>query len=156
MSIAYIGLGSNMGNRETQLQQALIEMKKNGLVINQVSSFIETEPYGLLDQPAFLNGVCSVETNLSPQELLTLLLNIEQRLGRIRTIHWGPRTIDLDLLLYDQLILTEANLIIPHPDMHNRLFVLRPLAQIAPNVVHPIEKKTIQSLLVLKEEISYL
>lgn len=147
MSIAYIGLGSNLGDCRNQLENALSEMQKVGLIVEKVSPFIETEPYGVLNQPVFLNGVCSVQTHLSPQKLLHILLDIEQRLGRIRTIHWGPRAIDLDLLLYDQQIITDPNLTVPHPDMKNRLFVLAPLANIAPTLIHPQLKKTIQQLL---------
>lgn len=147
MSVAYIGLGSNLGDCRKQLENALSEMQNAGLIVEKISPFIETEPYGVLDQPVFLNGVCSVQTHLSPQKLLDLLLDIERRLGRIRTRHWGPRAIDLDLLLYEQQIITEPNLTVPHPDMQNRLFVLVPLADIAPMLIHPQLKKTVKQLL---------
>ena len=100
----------------------------------------------MTDQPAFLNGVCEIETALSPQALLALLLNIEAQQGRVRSRHWGPRVIDLDLLLYDDQIIDEPNLKVPHPDMENRAFVLQPLAAIAPQVVHPRLEKTIEVL----------
>ena len=146
MSVAYIALGTNLGDKRQQLENALTALRQAGVTVRQVSPFIETEPYGVTDQPAFLNGVCEVETALSPQALLALLLNIEAQQGRVRTRHWGPRVIDLDLLLYDDQIIDEPNLKVPHPDMENRAFVLQPLAAIAPQVVHPNLGQTIEML----------
>ena len=146
MSVAYIALGTNLGDKRQQLENALTALRQAGVTVRQVSPFIETEPYGVTDQPAFLNGVCEVETTLSPQELLAILLKIETQQGRVRTRHWGPRVIDLDLLLYDDQIIDEPNLKVPHPDMENRAFVLQPLAAIAPQVVHPNLGQTIEML----------
>ncbi len=147
MTIAYIGLGSNLGDRLMHLQAALAAMRAAGLQVEKVSTFIETAPYGVTDQPAFLNGVCAVQTSLAPRALLALLLAIETQLGRVRTRHWGPRVIDLDLLLYGDWVLAEPGLIVPHPDLHNRLFVLQPLVEIAPDAVHPQLQLTMQELL---------
>lgn len=146
MSIAYIALGTNLGDKRRQMENALAALQQAGVTVRRVSPFIETEPYGVTDQPAFLNGVCEVETTLSPQELLAILLKIETQQGRVRTRHWGPRLIDLDLLLYDDQIIDEPNLQVPHPDMENRGFVLQPLAAIAPQVVHPKLGQTIERL----------
>ena len=146
MSIAYIALGTNLGDKRRQMENALAALQQAGVTVRRVSPFIETEPYGVTDQPAFLNGVCEVETTLSPQELLAILLKIETQQGRVRTRHWGPRVIDLDLLLYDDQIIDEPNLQVPHPDMENRGFVLQPLAAIAPQVVHPKLGQTIERL----------
>ena len=146
MSIAYVALGTNLGDKRRQLENALAALQQAGVTVRRVSPFIETEPYGVTDQPAFLNGVCEVETTLSPQELLAILLKIETQQGRVRTRHWGPRLIDLDLLLYDDQIIDEPNLQVPHPDMENRGFVLQPLAAIAPQVVHPKLGQTIERL----------
>ena len=146
MSIAYIALGTNLGDKRRQMENALAALQQAGVTVRRVSPFIETEPYGVTDQPAFLNGVCEVETPLSPQELLAILLKIETQQGRVRTRHWGPRVIDLDLLLYDDQIIDEPNLQVPHPDMENRGFVLQPLAAIAPQVVHPKLGQTIERL----------
>lgn len=147
MPLAYIALGSNLGERRQQLEAAIAAMREAGVTVEKVSTFIETEPYGVTEQPPFLNGVCAVRTLLSPQQLLTLLLSIEQQLGRVRELHWGPRVIDLDLLLYEDQVVNEPDLVVPHPDMENRVFVLQPLVEIAPDVMHPKLKKTMRDLL---------
>lgn len=147
MSIAYIALGSNLGDKEANLRQALKMLLVKGLQIRSVSSFFKTEPYGVTDQPEFINAVAFVKTDLAPEKLLKLLLDTELEMGRVRLRHWGERNIDLDLLLYDDLIYYSEKLVLPHPDMQNRLFVLQPLSEIAADKIHPVYKKSIQNLL---------
>ncbi|BAL80547.1 2-amino-4-hydroxy-6-hydroxymethyldihydropteridine diphosphokinase [Caldisericum exile] len=148
----FIALGSNLGDREKNILDAINYMIEEGIDIIGISSIIETAPYGLTEQPSFLNCVVEGITNFSPRELLFILLDIERRLLRVRTIRWGPRTIDLDIIFYDDLIIDEPDLKIPHPDMQNRIFVLKPLSEIAPNFVHPVLRKTIKALLDELEE----
>lgn len=150
MSRAYVALGSNLGDREENLRNALKHLQENGVEVVKCSTFIETEPYGVTDQPGFVNAVCRVETELAPLELLRLLLRIEQEMGRVRLRRWGERNIDLDLLLYEDAVLESEELTLPHPDMHNRDFVLIPLTEIAGDVVHPVLNKSINRL---KEEL---
>lgn len=146
---AYVALGSNLGDRQDNLCRALEALRGAAKVaVTQVSSFLETLPVGgPPGQPNYLNGAAELHTDLGPRELLETLLAIEQRLGRVRQEPNGPRTVDLDLLLYDDLILQEPGLIVPHPRMHERGFVLKPLAEIAPRVVHPVLKATVLDLL---------
>ncbi len=148
---AYIGLGSNIGNREEYLKQAIsaIDSLEDVRVCRQ-ASIQETEPYGYLEQAPFLNTVICIETLLEPEELLSELMQIEQEAGRTREIHWGPRTLDLDILLYDDRILTSPDLVIPHPGIEKRRFVLDPLCEIAPYEVHPLLNKR---FITLKEEL---
>lgn len=140
---AFIGLGSNLGDRSIYLQQALAEIETHSLVkLTKVSSVYESEPVGYLDQGWFLNQVAEVATGLEPEDLLNVLQEIENRLGRKRLIRWGPRVIDLDLLLYEKRIINSPRLIVPHPRIYERGFVLWPLCEIAPDFVHPDGKKT--------------
>ena len=143
---AYIALGSNLGDKEENLRRALELLEEHGVEVVKVSSFICTEPYGVTDQPQFLNAVCQVRTSLEPLALLHTLLGIEQEMGRVRLRHWGERNIDLDLLLYEDVIMDTPELKLPHPDMQNRDFVLLPLFEIAPELIHPVLRKNIREL----------
>ncbi|MDO9573930.1 MAG: 2-amino-4-hydroxy-6-hydroxymethyldihydropteridine diphosphokinase [Candidatus Contubernalis sp.] len=149
MARVYLGLGTNLGNKQENLEKALDFLNSHGqFQVLKVSSFYETEPVGYEDQDKFLNAAVVGETILSPYELLDLCHEIENDLKRVRTIRWGPRTIDVDILLYDSReILDEPRLIIPHPRMIEREFVLAPLAEIAPEAVHPGTGKSIAALL---------
>ena len=146
MSIAYIALGSNLGDKEKNLRRALLLLTQQGVEVVRVSSFLSTEPYGVTDQPQFLNAVACVRTSLAPLALLDVLLATELAMGRVRLRHWGERNIDLDLLLYEDVVLDTSRLRLPHPDMQNRDFVLLPLAEIAPELKHPTLQKTIYEL----------
>lgn len=140
----YLGIGSNLGEREAYIEYALKCLLKMPRVKNvQLSSLIETPPYGYLAQPPFLNGVIALQTLYEPYELLDVLHRIENEAGRERKIHWGPRTLDLDILFYDQEILESPQLMVPHPDLANRLFVLQPLAELCPGKLHPVLHKTV-------------
>ncbi|MDW8059693.1 MAG: 2-amino-4-hydroxy-6-hydroxymethyldihydropteridine diphosphokinase [Thermomicrobium sp.] len=134
--IAYIGLGSNLGDRKSTLRRAVRQLASYGRIV-AVSSLYETEPVGFREQPWFLNAVVALETDLDPQRLLQVLLALERDAGRERTFRNAPRTLDLDLLLYDASIVDSDELAVPHPRLHERAFVLVPLAEIAPDVVHP-------------------
>jgi 2-amino-4-hydroxy-6-hydroxymethyldihydropteridine diphosphokinase len=133
VTVAYVGLGANLGNREETIRAAVAELPD----VVAVSPLRETDPVGVTDQPRFLNGVAALETELAPRELLDVLLAVELRLGRERRERWGPRTIDLDLLLYGDEVIDEDGLKIPHPRLHERRFVLEPLADLAPQLVVP-------------------
>jgi 2-amino-4-hydroxy-6-hydroxymethyldihydropteridine diphosphokinase len=126
VTLAYVGLGANLGDREATIRSAVAELP--GLVA--VSTLRETDPVGVTEQPKFLNGVAALETELTPRELLDVLLAVERKLGRERRERWGPRTIDLDLLLYGDRTLDEPGLAVPHPRLHERRFVLEPLAEL--------------------------
>ncbi len=133
MTCAYVGLGSNVGDREKYIENAIEKLRDaDGVDVTRVSSFYETDPVGVEDQADFLNAVVEVDTALTPQEFLSVTKMIETELERTRERHWGPRTIDLDILLYDDLTITEPHLNVPHPEVKNRAFVLVPLAEIAP------------------------
>lgn len=149
---AYIALGSNMGDKKAYLNMGAEGLRATkGCEVQAVSDFITTEPYGVTDQDEFLNGALKLRTLLTPHELLERLHEIEREAKRERVIRWGPRTLDLDILLYDDEILDDELLHIPHIEMHKRDFVLKPLAQIAPYARHPVYNRTVQELL---EELS--
>jgi 2-amino-4-hydroxy-6-hydroxymethyldihydropteridine diphosphokinase len=143
--LVYLSLGSNVGDREAQLREAGAQLAASGRVI-AASSFYETEPVEFTEQPWFLNGVLALETNQTPHELMAAILRIEEEMGRRRVQKKGPRSIDIDILLFDDMIVDSKDLTIPHPAMHQRRFVLEPLAEIAPEVLHPLLKKTIREL----------
>ncbi len=144
----YIGLGSNMGDKKKYIESAVKKIKKHPYIKDvRVSELIETKPYGGVEQDDFLNGAAVFETLLSPMELLEFLQKLEQQAKRKREVHWGPRTLDLDILFYDDLVVSEQRLCIPHPDLENRRFVLEPLAQLSPRFRHPISQKTMLQLL---------
>ncbi|MCR6545298.1 2-amino-4-hydroxy-6-hydroxymethyldihydropteridine diphosphokinase [Dehalobacterium formicoaceticum] len=137
-NIAYLSLGSNLGNREDYLKQALDFLKEvPGIKVTGKSSLYQTDPVGYTEQDCFLNAVVSISTTLSPQELLKKTQEIERLLGRERIIHWGPRTMDIDILLFNEEVLQEPDLIIPHPEMSHRRFVLVPLAELDQGLMIP-------------------
>ena len=138
MATAFVGIGSNLGDRETNLGRALdLLAAEEGIEVAAVSEIRETEPVGPVEQGPFLNGAARLETSLRPRELLECLLAVESRLGRVRDERWGPRTIDLDLLLYGGEQIDEPGLTVPHPRLHERRFALEPLADLAPGLEIP-------------------
>lgn len=144
-SPVHLSLGSNIGNRETNLRDAIARLRTEGKVLS-VSSFYETEPVEFTDQAWFLNCAVALETAQTPEQLMAAMLDIEHQMGRERTQKKGPRIIDLDILLFGNSILESPALTIPHPAMQQRRFVLEPLAEIAPEIQHPVLKKTIREL----------
>jgi 2-amino-4-hydroxy-6-hydroxymethyldihydropteridine diphosphokinase len=151
MPTAYIGIGSNLGIREKNCKDAISLLMKDGIAIVKLSSMIETEPWGVTDQPKFINMAIKAETGLEPEELLKVLKKTETAMGRSPGTRWGPRVIDLDILFYDDLVIKTADLEVPHPGIKEREFVVRPLAEIAPEKVHPVLQKSLKMLL---EELS--
>lgn len=143
----YLGLGSNLGDKEAYLDFAIDELNKDQYTkVTKVSDFIETEPYGNVEQDNFLNGCVEVETLHTPVELLELVNGIEAAAGRKRLVHWGPRTLDIDILLFDDICYDDDKLHIPHKEMTKRAFVLEPLSSIAAFVKHPVYGKTVEEL----------
>lgn len=147
MERVHIAFGGNVGNVEENLRLALESLARlPRTCIRRVSSLYRTAPVGLTDQPDFLNGVAELETALAPRELLGELLAIEGSLGRTREVRWGPRTVDLDIVLWGQRVVDSADLEVPHPRMHERAFVLVPLAEIAPGARHPRLDRSVREL----------
>lgn len=143
-----MSLGSNLGDREDHIRQALRALDRHvGIRLVETSSLYETEPVGRTDQPMFLNAAAHLDTELQPKELLKVLQNVERSMGRRRAVRWGPRIIDLDLLLYENLIIERPHLVVPHPELTHRAFVLIPLAEIAPRAVEPRSGRRVQQLL---------
>ena len=148
MNLVYIGFGSNIGDRLAHIQNAIQTLSKTeGITLQKISSVYKTDPVGYEAQAEFLNGVAAIQTSLSPLSLLYILKDIETEVGRQHRIRWGPREIDLDILIYGNLCVQTEKLIIPHPEMHLRGFVLVPLAEIALDLVHPVFQESIQTLL---------
>ena len=138
MTLAYVGLGANLGPREITLLRAVdLLAETKGVDVRAVSQFRETEPVGVIVQPLFLNGAVALDTSLSPRELLDRLLEIERELGRVRELRWGPRVVDLDLLVYGDRRMEEPGLRVPHPRLHERRFALEPLAELDPELDVP-------------------
>jgi 2-amino-4-hydroxy-6-hydroxymethyldihydropteridine diphosphokinase len=148
MSKVLVGVGSNLGDREFLIRKAVQAMRDlpRTLVV-RVSSLYDTDPVGEVEQPPFLNAVVWLETTLEPRELLWQLLLIEKRMGRVRSQRWGPRPIDLDLLFYDDRLIDEPDLTVPHPEAHRRGFVLLPLLELDPEFVHPSTGESIKKLI---------
>lgn len=146
MNKVFIAFGSNIGDRYETVYKAFKLLEENQMKIVKKSKIYETEPYGYKEQPPFINGVILVETHLSCREVLERLLSIEKQLGRERIIRWGPRTIDLDIIFYNNEVYNEEDLKVPHPDMQNREFVLKPLCDIDPDFIHPVLKKSIRDI----------
>jgi GTP cyclohydrolase-4 len=146
LASVYLGLGANIGNRTQNFEKAL-DMLSQGAQVKQVSSFYETEPIGYSNQPQFLNAVCRISTSLSPEQLLALIKEIEATLGRKPSFRNAPRPIDIDILFYDEQIINSKELIIPHPRIEERAFVLIPLAELAPDMVNPANDKKVSEML---------
>lgn len=149
VTTVYLGLGTNLVDRAGNLCSAIAELRAtSGITVTRESSVIETEPWGITDQPKFLNQVIELSTTLEPLDLFHRLKAIERALGRDPAgAKWGPRVIDLDILFYDDLVLDSSELTIPHPRLHERRFVLEPLAELAPDFIHPVLKQTVAAML---------
>jgi 2-amino-4-hydroxy-6-hydroxymethyldihydropteridine diphosphokinase len=147
---AFIGIGTNLGDRKENVKNALAEIKKIAEIV-ALSPIYETEPFGVLQQPLFYNLVIEIKTSFPPHQLLRSLQDIERNMGRVRTMRYGPRIIDLDILYYDNIIITSENLVIPHPRASVRPTVLVPLCTIAPHFIDPVLQKSIEALTLLVE-----
>lgn len=142
----FLALGSNLGDRERYLTDAIDSLRRRGIEVEEQSPVYETKAVGYADQPDFLNMVVRIRTELAPVDLLAGILKIEQEHGRVRLEKWGPRTLDLDILFYDRLVINVPDLIIPHPRMQERAFVLFPLRDLAPDFVHPVLGLTVAEM----------
>ena len=147
MNQTYLLIGGNLGNRQKNLEKAKELIVANAGQVGKTSSLYETEAWGMRDQPAFLNQVLFLFTKLDPRQLLSTILDIEHQMGRERTQKFGPRAIDIDILFYNEAIIDEPGLTIPHPQLHLRKFTLEPLHEIAPSFMHPLLNKSIADLL---------
>jgi 2-amino-4-hydroxy-6-hydroxymethyldihydropteridine diphosphokinase len=148
MRRVYVGIGSNLGDREFLIRKAVESLRQLPQTnVSGVSSLYDTEPVGETEQPPFLNAVAWIETELLPRELLWQMLLIEKRMGRVRSKRWGPRSIDLDLLFYDDELIDEPDLQVPHPEAHRRGFVLYPLLELDPNFRHPVTGETVRRMI---------
>ena len=153
---AYLAVGSNMGDSRKLIREGIEKIKAHRLIRNvKTSELLVTKPYGPVEQDDFLNGCMQIETLLDPEDLLAFLHEIEAQADRKREIHWGPRTLDLDIIFYDKLVYESEDLIIPHVDMHNRMFVLEPLMQLCPNYRHPLLQLTVEQMYKVKESYSH-
>lgn len=152
----YLGLGSNLGAREVYLDSVQSAVNESpAMRLLSTSTYQETAPYGVTDQPHFLNAVLKIETFFSPMQLLDFTQNLEQAAGRVKVRHWGERTLDVDILLYEDLILNTQQLCLPHPQMHLRDFVLAPLCELSPHLLHPVYRQTMMQLRqALQEEVT--
>lgn len=148
INTAFLLTGGNKGNRLQQLNTAKKYIEELCGIVVSVSSVYETAAWGLTDQPSFYNQALQLQTNMGAQELMTTLLHIEEKMGRVRTVKMGPRIIDIDILFFNDNIIETENLTVPHPWLHKRRFALMPLAEIAPHLIHPIFKKNIEDILV--------
>lgn len=144
----YLSIGSNMGDKEKYLDYAVNALEGNRYMKDIcVSKYLVTKPYGMTEQDDFVNAAIKVKTVYSPYEMLYVINGIEREAGRKRTIHWGPRTLDIDILFYDDVVMDDEKLTIPHADLHNREFVLAPLCELSPNLVHPVNNMTVSQML---------
>lgn len=149
----FLGLGANLGDKEASLKTAISFLEREkGIRVRRVAPFYRTAPWGYTDQDWFINTVVEIKTSLSPERLLNVLLAIEEKMGRVRGVRWGPRVIDLDLLLYGNAVLNEPNLIVPHPRMAARAFVLAPLAGLNPDLVIPDQGRVADLYKKVREE----
>ncbi|MDD5772406.1 MAG: 2-amino-4-hydroxy-6-hydroxymethyldihydropteridine diphosphokinase [bacterium] len=138
MAGIFLSLGSNLGDRRNNLYYAVNEIRKYGLItVKKISSFYKTSPLGEKNQPDFINAVIQIETGLTPDGLLFFIKSIEKKMGRVKSLRWGPRKIDIDIILFNDLVIKKQGLIVPHPEAKNRLFVLEPLMELAPDLVYP-------------------
>lgn len=145
---AYISIGSNIGDKKKNIEESIERISNiKEIKVSKVSTLIKTKPWGMEDQDEFLNGAIEIKTTLSPKELMQTLLKIEAEMKRERILRWGPRIIDLDVIFYDDLISSDEEIILPHPRMEERTFVLEPLNEIAPYMLHPLKKKRVFQLL---------